>query len=268
MPTQDTAVINGQLATGSQLSALTFAGHAHFTAMQVRNGKIRGLDLHLERLQQASHYVFGKSLSEGAILNQIRDVLRSGENNTSLMVYVYSDSGEFTPREDDSRLNILIRQSAASDGPEGPLTMKTFAHERMLPSIKHVGEIAKTHLMRQAVNKGFNDAIFTDSQGRLTEASIWNLAFWDGETVIWPKGAKLYGTTMQIVQRQLDAMQIPQQEQDITETNLLCFQAAAVMNSWTPGIAISKINSTYFSDTSDFIVLLHRAFANEAFIAP
>ncbi|MBV7263498.1 aminotransferase class IV family protein [Photobacterium sp. WH24] len=268
MPNQATAVINGQLATGSQLSVLTFAGHAHFTAMQVRNGKIRGLDLHIERLQQASHHLFGKSLSNEAILHQIRDVLRSGENNRSLMVYVYSDSGEFTPREDSSRLNILIRQSAASDGPHGPLTMKTFAHERILPSIKHVGEIAKTHLMRQAVNQGFDDAIFTDNQGRLTEASIWNLAFWDGEAVIWPKGAKLRGTTMQIVQRQLDAMQIPQQEQNITETNLLCSQAAAVMNSWTPGIAISKINTTHFSDTSDFIALLHHAFANEALITP
>jgi hypothetical protein len=42
---------NGKTATREALAPLAFAGHAHFTAMQVRDGRVRGLDLHLARLR-------------------------------------------------------------------------------------------------------------------------------------------------------------------------------------------------------------------------
>lgn len=52
------AQIDGQPATVADLMPLAFAGFAHFTAMQVRNGRVRGLDLHLERLRGASLALF------------------------------------------------------------------------------------------------------------------------------------------------------------------------------------------------------------------
>ncbi|MGY5137778.1 branched-chain amino acid aminotransferase, partial [Streptomyces nigrescens] len=45
---------NGVAATAEELAPLAFAGYAHFTALQVRDGRVRGLDLHLERLRSAS----------------------------------------------------------------------------------------------------------------------------------------------------------------------------------------------------------------------
>ncbi|WP_344838216.1 aminotransferase class IV [Nonomuraea dietziae] len=45
----------------------------------------------------------------------------------------------------------------------------------------------KTYFLRQAVAQGFDDAAFVDRQGRLSEATIWNLAFWDGAAVVWPE---------------------------------------------------------------------------------
>ena len=53
-PFPSVAQINGVAATSDALAALAFAGHAHFTAMQVRDGHVRGLDLHLARLRDAS----------------------------------------------------------------------------------------------------------------------------------------------------------------------------------------------------------------------
>ncbi|NEE18545.1 branched-chain amino acid aminotransferase, partial [Streptomyces sp. SID7499] len=46
--------VNGRTATTDDLAPLAFAGHAHFTALQVTGGRVRGLDLHLERLRSAS----------------------------------------------------------------------------------------------------------------------------------------------------------------------------------------------------------------------
>ena len=76
----------------------------------------------------------------------------------------------------------------------------------MLPEVKHVGEVAKTYLLREAASQGHDDAAFVDRHGRLSEATIWNLAFWDGESVVWPRAAMLGGTTMGIVRRQLERL--------------------------------------------------------------
>ncbi|MFM9433403.1 branched-subunit amino acid aminotransferase/4-amino-4-deoxychorismate lyase [Janthinobacterium sp. CG_23.3] len=73
----------------------------------------------------------------------------------------------------------------------------------MLPAVKHVGEVAKTYYLRQAVERGFDAAAFLDRRGRLSEGSIWNMTFWDGEAVVWPIADMLAGTAMGIVRRQL-----------------------------------------------------------------
>ena len=74
-----------------------------------------------------------------------------------------------------------------------------------------MGEVAKTYLLREAASQGHDDAAFVDRRGRLSEATIWNLAFWDGESW-WPRAAMLGGTMMGIVRRQLELG--PQREQD------------------------------------------------------
>ncbi len=56
--------VNDRAATIEELSPLAFAGHAHMTAMQIHNGQIRGLDLHLARLQEASLALFGKAIPD------------------------------------------------------------------------------------------------------------------------------------------------------------------------------------------------------------
>ncbi|MGI2070224.1 hypothetical protein [Shewanella baltica] len=58
------AQLNGRPVNLSELTPLAFAGFAHFSAMQVRNGKIKGLDLHLRRLRRASVEFFRMALPD------------------------------------------------------------------------------------------------------------------------------------------------------------------------------------------------------------
>ena len=95
----------------------------------------------------------------------------------------------------------------------------------MLPGVKHVGEVAKTYLLREAASQGHDDAAFVDRHGRLSEATIWNLAFWDGESVVWPRAAMLGGTMMGIVRRQLDRLGAPQREQELKAEDLRALKA-------------------------------------------
>jgi hypothetical protein len=51
--------IDGAPADLAALRAVLLGGYGHFTAMQVRDGRTRGLDLHLRRLDAGNRELFG-----------------------------------------------------------------------------------------------------------------------------------------------------------------------------------------------------------------
>lgn len=256
---------NGRAADADALAPLAFAGYAHFTAMQVRDGKVRGLDLHLARLRSASMTLFGRALPDDAVRAYLRAAIEAGPADVSLRATVYSPAGEFTVA--DAAPDVLIRTGPPASGPQGPLALAVVEHERWLPAVKHVGEAAKTFHLRDAVAQGEDDAAFVDRHGRLTEATIWNLAFWDGEAVVWPVAPMLVGTTMAIVRRQLTRLGIAQREQEVRLADLPSLSGAVVMNSWTPGVAVRRIGRVDFAQPPAFLDLLHNAYLAEPFAA-
>ncbi|MFD7668893.1 aminotransferase class IV family protein [Streptomyces sp. NPDC059788] len=260
--------LNGRAATAAELAPLAFAGYAHFTAMQVRGGRVRGLDLHLERLRSASLEMFGRAISDDRVRACLRAALEAGPADLSLTATVYLPPGEFAVAGADVEPQVLVRTGPAAYGPQGPLTLAAVAYERPLPALKHVGEVGKTYFLREAVGRGFDDAAFVDRRGRLSEGSIWNLAFWDGRTVVWPAAEMLGGITMGVVRRQLDRLGVPQRVQEVTLADLPALAGGVVMNSWTPGVAVHRIGTEPLPDAPDFMALLHRAYEAEPLTAP
>ncbi|GIG67370.1 aminotransferase class IV family protein [Phytomonospora endophytica] len=253
------AQLDGREASATELAPLAFAGYAHFTAAQVRGGRVRGLDLHLDRLRTASVRLFGKALPDERVREFLRAAIEAGPADVSLTATMYSRSGEFTAAGGAAEPAVLVRTGPPSSGPEGPLALSTVAFERVLPEVKHVGEVAKTYFLREAVAGGFDDAAFVDREGRLSEATIWNLAFWDGEAVVWPEAAVLTGTTMGIVGRRLAELGIPQRTREIRPADLHSLSGAVVMNSWTPGVPVRRIGAVDIPAAPFFVELLHRA---------
>lgn len=257
-----TAQQNGAPATNTELAAMAFGGFAHFTAMQVRGGRVRGLDLHLQRLRHASLAMFGQALQDDEIRGYLRHALK-GNEDCSLTATVHLPGGEFAVPDREVKPKVLVRTAPPASGPEGPLELAMFEHERVLPEWKHVGEVAKTWFLRRAVSQGFDDAAFVDRHGRLSEATIWNLAFWDGESVIWPEAAMLVGTTMGILRRQLLQLGVPQRTQVVRAADVPSLKGAVVMNSWSPGVVVSRLDRHWIPQSPQFLDLLHRAFGNE-----
>lgn len=270
MPTSQTflAQIDGRDATAQELAALAFSGFAHFTAMQVRDGGIRGFDLHLERLRSASDTLFGRSLPDEQVRVLVRGALETSRADHSMTLTLFSRTGEFTPVGAAGDPAVLIRTAPPSDGPEGPLRLAVVEHVRPLAEIKQVGEATKTYFLRQAVRSGFDDAVFIDARGRLSEGTIWNLAFWDGEAVIWPVASMLQGVTMRILRRRLTQLGVPQREEPISLDRLRDVRGAAVLNSWSPGIAVHGIGGANLPEAPAFVALLHEAYALEPATRP
>ncbi|KNC65364.1 aminotransferase class IV family protein [Pseudoalteromonas ardens] len=256
-------VVNGTLLQSSQMSQLAFSGFAHFTAMQVRDGMVKGMDLHLDRLRHASVELFGQALSDEEILTSVRTAIAAAGTDLSLTVTLYSSHGEFTLDSMDTQPNIMVRTGAPANGPSGPLKLLATEYCRPLPEIKHVGEISKTYYLHKAAQQGYDDAVFIDDTGCLSEGTIWNLAFWDGETVIWPQAPKLQGTMMSMVQRQLRLLNIEQRTEPVTLASLPSLRGAVVMNSWTPGVEVAEISGHSLKESESLSELLHQAYTAE-----
>jgi hypothetical protein len=69
--------INGRPATADLLAALAFAGSGHFTSMRLRDHRVRGLELHLQRLARDSRELFGREVDreQQTKLAELRAVL-------------------------------------------------------------------------------------------------------------------------------------------------------------------------------------------------
>lgn len=256
-------LLNEESASAHELAPLAFAGFAHFTALQVRGRRVKGLDLHLARLKSASIELFGRAPSDDTVMRSIWRAIEDGPQNQSLTVTAFSPEGEFTAGSSNTEPSLLVRTGPPSDGPKGPLRLSIVEHERYHPSIKHVGEGAKTHYLRKAVAQGFDDTAFVDRHGRLSEATIWNLAFWDGRSVVWPRAQILAGTMMGMIQRQLGGLGIAQRHEDVYLAEVDRFEGAVVMNSWTPGVAVTAFGRFSVPEAPAFMEVLHRAFEAE-----
>ncbi len=256
--------LNGRPATAENLAPLAFAGYAHFTSMQVRDRAVRGLDLHLDRLRTASDELFGRHLPDEQVREYLRVALDTAPPNASLTCFITSRPGEFMPTGPQVSLDVLIKITDPATPPTGPLTLDVVRYERHLPQVKHVGEVSKTLYLRRANARGFDDAAFEDNSGRVSEATIWNLAFWDGSSVIWPEADVLPGVTMQILTRQLDARGISQQIRPVRRSKLTDRLSTVVMNSWSPAIPLARLGEHRLKNDPDFTRLLHGAYDAEA----
>src|SRR3546814_8260283 len=73
---------NGRRAEAADLVALAMRNHGHFTTMQVRDGAVRGLDLHLAPLREATAELFDVAFDDARAtggLRQALDIAGSGD---------------------------------------------------------------------------------------------------------------------------------------------------------------------------------------------
>jgi len=65
-------------AAADDLAPPALGGYAHFTAIQVRGGGVRGLDLHLDRLRSASLDLFGRAMPDARVRACLRAAIDAG----------------------------------------------------------------------------------------------------------------------------------------------------------------------------------------------
>jgi branched-subunit amino acid aminotransferase/4-amino-4-deoxychorismate lyase len=223
MPSDDVTIeANGREADQAEVSLLEHEEWGHFTAMQVRGGRTRGLDLHLARLEAAHQEVYGRPLGGQEVRNRIRHAL-GGRPDASVRVYGYW-------------AGLIVTVRDPQDTPDRPHSMKVAQFQRPLARLKHVGSWGQGRFREAAIAAGFDEGLLTDETGRISEGTITNVGFWRDGTVIWPDAPKLDGITMLVLRRQLAIAGTGQAEEAVRVQDLAGYDGMILCNSrgWAP----------------------------------
>jgi branched-subunit amino acid aminotransferase/4-amino-4-deoxychorismate lyase len=215
--------VNGRAATAGQLQDFAFGHYGHFTAMQVRQARTRGLELHLARLDTATRELFGRGLDGDQVKAHIRHAL-GGIQDASVRVIIYWP-------EPDPAPDIMVTVRPPAHLPADPQRLMPVPYQRPVPHIKHIGDVGQAYYGRVAVREGFDDALLTGPDGTIAEGAITNIAFSDGSMLTWPDARCLAGITWQLVEPRLAGSGVPTRRAPVRLADLPSLRAAIVTNS-------------------------------------
>ena len=247
---------NRRPASAEDLRVLVQGNYGHFTTMQVRDGRVRGLEFHLARLAQGTLELFGVVLEPGRVVDDMRHALRIADAGAcTLRVSVFSRDFDVGSPCAAGDVDLLVAIAPPAQPPAAAMRVRSVRFERTAPHLKHVGTFALFHQRRLAIQSGFDDAVFVDGQRRISEGSLWNIGFGQGERVIWPQALALRGTTESLLRAGLEASGVEQGHREIGLADLEGFDAAFASNA--RGIwPISAIDETSFPRSVERIAAL------------
>ncbi|TDD36151.1 class IV aminotransferase [Nonomuraea terrae] len=211
------AVIEGRPVDDAEARWALEARYGHFTAMQVRDRRVRGLELHLERLQRANRELFGADLDRAAVLESVRAVLGEARD-ASVRVYVL----------EADRPRVIATAGPPHEPLAGPLRLRAVVYQRYLPHVKQARGFQQAHILRMAARDGFDEALLTTEDGLISEGAITNVGGFDGGRLVWPDAPMLTGVTMALLQR----MDVPQERRPLKVADLAGFDQVFLCNSW------------------------------------
>jgi branched-subunit amino acid aminotransferase/4-amino-4-deoxychorismate lyase len=209
--------INGHAADEAARSLLDYEGWGHFTAMQVRGGRTRGLGLHLTRLAAAQREIYGRALDGEEVRARIRHAL-AGQADASVRVYGYW-------------AGLIVTVRVPQDMPQRPHSMTAVQFQRPLARLKHVGSWGQGRFREVALASGFDESLLVDETGRISEGTITNVGFWRRGTLVWPDAPKLDGITMLVLRQQLAAASVPQAEAQVRVEDLPGYDGMILCNA-------------------------------------
>ncbi|BCY08893.1 aminotransferase class IV [Actinoplanes sp. L3-i22] len=257
--------LNGRVPSDiADLQRLTSANYGHFTSMQVRGLAVRGLALHLARLSDGNEEFFNYRMGiddEQRLLALIRHAL-GDETDASVRV------GFVPPSTRGAAPDILISVSEPRDDTAAsPLRVRTDGYRRDWPAQKHAATMGLTYAVQQARLAGYDDALFVAPDNLVSEGTTWNVAFFDGDRVIWPQAPMLKGVTMVLLQLALTMNGTPWTLRPVDAVELPLLAGAAAVNSICPAQPIGSIDGMPFPADDKLVSLLRDAWESVPFDA-
>lgn len=232
--------LNGAPVTLADLAPLALVNFAHFTSMRCENGAVRGLSLHMDRLTRDSRAVFGADLDPDRVRGYVRYALREVDAPVTVRVTIYDPAIELGRPGDPAEPHVLVTKRPAPHAQLGPLRLQSAAYARDMPAVKHTGLFGAMMMRRGAQQAGFDDVLFTDPDGTISEIATSNIGFiTEHGQLVWPQANMLAGTTMRLINQSRDEDIVSDR---ITLAQLRRFHGAVATNAAVGVRSVSRID--------------------------
>lgn len=238
--------VDGKLATAEDLTHQVLFNYGAYTSFRVEDGGVRGLDLHLARLEASAVELFGEAVGE----ERLRDLMRGavgGDVDCWLRVSLFSPDIWMRDASWRGRPKVMIAKSRPPPPLAASLRVQAQTYEREAPHLKHVATFGLMRARRAAKDAGFDDALFADATGRVSEGSVWNIGFVRGDQVTWPQAPMLAGVAQALVHQGLETIGLRGSSAPVGIDDLGAFDAAFICNSATPACPIVAIGDREFT---------------------
>ncbi|RYD82384.1 MAG: class IV aminotransferase [Sphingomonadales bacterium] len=256
--------IDGAPASVDALAPVLLSNYGAFTAMQVEDGAVRGLDLHLERLEQEALALFGVAVPEGRLRERMRAALAGATGRQSLRVQLFLET--ITHRTPDAmgEPRVLTVVSPPANPLCDPLRLQTQDYARETPELKHNATFGLTRARRAAKAASFDDALFVGPDGVVSEGTIWNIGFVEDGRIVWPRAPMLRGVGQRLLENGLDLVGLDSETRVIDRAALAGFRQAFICNSATPACPVGNVDGRSLEIDPAMIDRLQAAWASNA----
>lgn len=239
-------LIDGLPPTQADLHYLAMVNYGAYTAFRVEEGGVRGLDLHLSRLDAYAVELFGEPVGE----DRLRGVISTAvEDRRDAWVRINLFSPDILARTPSACVRPKVMTSVLSPPPplatQIRLQVRTYSREDA--RIKHTATLGLIRARRLAREDGFDDALFADSDGLISEGSSWNIGFLRGDHLVWPQAPMLLGATQALISRGLAGVSLTQSTEPVHVHDLSRFDGVVICNSTTPACSVTAIGDRVFA---------------------
>ncbi|TDD91963.1 aminotransferase [Saccharopolyspora karakumensis] len=233
--------LNGTPPDLEQVKTLALTNYGHFTSMRVEDGCVRGLSHHMQRLARDCRQLFDVDLDIDRVRHFLRLALEDAPALTTARVTIYDPALDLGSIGKDADPNVLVTTRAASPGVASPMRLRAISYLRDDPPVKHIGLYAALRRRRIAQRDGFDDVLFLNPNGTISEIATSNIGFVREGQIIWPKSEYLNGITMTLLQQELDESVVVE---PVTLSDLNEMDAVFATNAATGIRAVSAVEST------------------------
>ena len=238
-------LIDGLPATSADLAHQALVNYGAYTSFRVENGAARGLDLHVGRLEQAAVELFGESPGEEEFRRLMARAV-AGSGTCWLRVSLFSPEIGHRAPSFVGRPKVMTVVFPPPPPLAASVRVTAMTHEREAAHLKHVATLGLTHARRKAREGEFDDALFIDTDGWVSEGTLWNVGFIRGDAVIWPQAPMLAGVTQALITRGLAEAGRQTGTRPVHIDELAGFDGAFLCNSATPVCPITAIDEVGF----------------------
>ena len=252
--------LDGQPITAEAALALGLYNYGHFTSMLVAEQRVKGLELHLARLAHDCRALFGTVLDVVAVRQYVRTAVADVPQPVVARVTVFDPAIELATPGRSAVPRVLVTARPVSTSPPPPLRLRSAQYERELATVKHVGLLGTLHHRRQAQLAGYDDVLFVDASGHVSEGATWNVAFYDGSEVIWPKAGCLPGTAMELLRNCLRQLDVPFTDAPVDIGRARTAHAAFVTNAVVGVRPVQSIDDVQLPGSPEVVSRLRDAY--------